>query len=139
VHWRWGCEVLGSDECQLGGVGREPLGQHVCEILQQLNPVRHLARRGRPGAGTFRVRLRAIPPKHLDPGMRLKPRRPGGGLPIEEEGEGAPACEITHERAIGVTIPSCEIVHAKDLGCGQSWGRAPADHAQQGMAANRAA
>jgi hypothetical protein len=70
-----------------------------------MKPIRHLADRGHPGALRFRIRLRAIPHKDLNPGMRLKPLGHGGNLPIREQGEGSPSCEITHERAIGVTIP----------------------------------
>jgi hypothetical protein len=65
VHGRWGREALGIDARQLGGVGSEHVGQHVREIVQQVKPVRHLAGRGRPGAGRFRVRLRPIPHEYF--------------------------------------------------------------------------
>ena len=55
------------------GVSPKHVGQHVRQILQQMKPIGHLADRGRPRAGGFRIRLGAIPDKHLDPGMRLQP------------------------------------------------------------------
>jgi hypothetical protein len=71
--------------------------------------------------------------------MCLQPLRHGGNLPIRQQSKGAPSFEITHERAIGVTLPECEIVYAEDLGYGKRWGRKPADYAQQGIAADREA
>jgi hypothetical protein len=105
VHGRWGRDTLGIDSRQLGGVDPEHVGQHVREILQQMEAVGHLARCRSPCARRFRVCLRAIPHEDLDPGMRLQPLGHGGGLPIGEQGERSPAFEITHERAIGVTLP----------------------------------
>jgi hypothetical protein len=80
VHWRRCSDVPGIDERQLGGVYREYLGQHVGEILQQLKPIHHLARRGRPSAGASGVCPRAIPQEYLDPGMRLKPLCQSSGV-----------------------------------------------------------
>jgi hypothetical protein len=34
--------ALGRELCQLGGLGGEHLGQHVPEVLQQMDPIRHL-------------------------------------------------------------------------------------------------
>jgi hypothetical protein len=70
-----------------------------------VKPIRHLARLGCPDAGAFRVCPGTIPHEDLDPGTRLQPLGHGSGFPIGEQGKGSPAFEITHERAIGVTLP----------------------------------
>ena len=108
-------DALGIDTRQLGGVGPEHLGQHVREILQQMEPIRHLAGRGRPEARRFRICLRPIPDEHLDPGMGLQPLGHGRGFPIGEQGQGPPPFQVQQEGAIGVTLPQREIVHAEDL------------------------
>jgi hypothetical protein len=83
VH-RCGRDVWGIDPRQLRSVGGEHLGQYVRKIVQQMEPIRHLAGRGRPEACRFRVRLRPIPYVHLAPGMRLQPLGHGRGLPVGE-------------------------------------------------------
>jgi hypothetical protein len=64
--------VLGIDARQLRGVDPKHEGQYVREILQQMKPIRHLTRRGRPEARRFRVCLRTLPDEDLHPGMRLQ-------------------------------------------------------------------
>lgn len=91
----------------------EDFGHHGGQVLQQMQAVGHLARRGSPGACRFRVRLCAIPHEDLHPGMRLQPVRDRGGLSVGEEGEGPPPGEVQQERAVGVTGPQREIVHAE--------------------------
>jgi hypothetical protein len=59
-----------------------------------VKPIRHLAGRGRPEAGRFRVRLGPIPHKNRHPGMCLQPLGYGGGLSIGEQGQGPPPGEI---------------------------------------------
>jgi hypothetical protein len=140
--WRWGCcrtgrivhrcgggHALGLERRQFGRVGGEDLGQRVGQILQPMEAVGHLARRGRPCACRFRIHLRAVPHDHLDPGMGLQPLRYGGGLPIREEGQGPSPSEVHQEGAIRVTPAQGEVVHAEDLGeaiAGQGGGGSPA-------------
>ena len=80
-----GCGVghgPGLELRQCGRVGGKHLGEHIRKIVQQVEPIRHLAGGGRPEAGGFRLRLRPIPDDHLDPRMRLKPLGHGAGLAI---------------------------------------------------------
>jgi hypothetical protein len=99
-------------------------------MLQQMEAVGHLARRGSPGARRFRIRPRAIPHEPLDSGMRLKPLGHGGGLPIREQGEGPPF-EVQQERAIGMTLRPRKIIHAQDLRGDNGGAGGAADHPQQ--------
>jgi hypothetical protein len=78
VHGRRRTGMLGSDACQLRGVGPE----HVREVLQQVKPIGDLAGRGRPEARRFRIGLGPIPHEHLDPGMGLKPLGDSSGYGI---------------------------------------------------------
>lgn len=105
----------GIDTRQLWGVGPEHVGQHVCEIVSQVQPIRHLAGRGCPKARRFRIGLGPIPHDHLDPGMGLKPLGDRDSLPIREQGQGTPPGEVQEARAIGVPLPHREVVHAEDL------------------------
>jgi len=59
-----------------------------------MEAVGHLAGRGSPCARRFRIRLRAIPHEHLDPGMGLQPLSHRGRLPIGEQGVGPPSCAV---------------------------------------------
>lgn len=95
---------MGMDPRQLGRVGGEHLGQHVGQIVQQGEPIRHLAGSGRPQVGRFRIRLRPIPDIHLNPGMGLQPLRHGRDFSVGKQGEGPPG-EVHQEGAIGV-IPN---------------------------------
>jgi hypothetical protein len=106
--------MLRIDERQLGGVGPEDVGQHVREILPQMQPIRHLARLGRPEARRFRVYLGPIPYKDLDPGMRLKPLGDRRGFPVGEQGQGPPPFQVHQEGAIDMTPSQGEIIDAED-------------------------
>ena len=136
VHGRRRTGMLGSDACQLRGVSSEHVGQHVREILQQMKPIRHLAGRGSPGARRFRVGPRAIPPEALDAGRRLPPLGDGGGLPIGEQGQRAPSCEVQQERAIGMTPSPGAIIHAAALGGDNRGAWGAADHPYAGVPAD---
>jgi hypothetical protein len=125
--------VLGIDARQLRGVGPKHEGQYVREILQQMKPVRHLTRRGRPEARRFRVCLRTLPDEDLHPGMRLQALGHCSGLPIREQGEGPPACEVQQEGAVGVALPQREIVHAEDLRRNDRGAGGATDQPQEGV------
>jgi hypothetical protein len=84
VHRRGPTDVLGMEERQLGGVRPEHVGQHVREVLQQMEAVGYLAGRGRPKACGFCIRLSPIPYEHLDPGVCPQPLCDGAGLSIGE-------------------------------------------------------
>jgi hypothetical protein len=94
MHRRGRGDAWGIDRRQLGSMGGEHLDQDVREIVQEMEAVGHLAGRRRPQAGGFRIRLRAIPHDHLDPGMGLQPLRHGRGFPVGEQGQGAPPGEV---------------------------------------------
>ena len=128
VQRRGHASALGIDKRQLRGMSPEHVGQYVREILQQVKPIRHLAGLGSPGSRRFRVRLRAIPYNDLHLGMRQKPLRYGGSLPIRKHGEGPPPFEVQQEGAIGVTLPQREIVHAEDLRGNDCGPGSAADH-----------
>jgi hypothetical protein len=115
VHGGWHREVLGIDVRQLGGMGPEHIGQHVREILQQMQAVGHLARHGSPKTRRFRVCPGTIPHEPLNPRMRLQPLRHGGRLPVGKEGQGPTPCEVQQERALGMARAQGEIVHAEDV------------------------
>jgi hypothetical protein len=89
----------------LRSVRPEDVGQDVCEILEQMKPIRYLAGGGGPKARRFRVRLGPIPHVHLDPGMGLKPLGDGRGFPVGQQGQGPPPQKVQQERAIRVTLP----------------------------------
>jgi hypothetical protein len=115
MHRRGRGDAWGVDTRQLRSLCREHLGQCVREILQQMQAVGHLAGHGSPGARRFRVCLRAIAHKDLNPRMGLKPLCDSSGLPIREEDQGPPPGEIQQQRAVGVTRPQRKIVYAEDL------------------------
>jgi hypothetical protein len=48
----------------------------------------------RPGARCFRIRFRATPYVHLDPGMCLQPMGHGSGFPVGKEGQTVPYGEV---------------------------------------------
>ena len=139
MHRRGGGDALGIDPRQLRGVGPEHVGQHVRQVVQQMEPIRHLAGRGCPEARRFRIGLRPIPDDHLDPGMGLQPLGHGRGFPVGEEGQGPPPFEVQQEGAIGVTLPQREIIHAEDLRGADRGAGGAADHPQQGVATDREA
>jgi hypothetical protein len=101
-----------------------------------MKPIRDLAGRGRPEAGGFRIRLRAVPHEPLDPGMGLQPLGDGRGFPIGEQGQGPPPGEVQQERAVGVTLPQGDIVDAEDLWGDDCGARDAADHPQPGVPAD---
>jgi hypothetical protein len=86
--------ALGRELRQFGRMGGEHLGQCVGQILQQMEAVRHLAGRGRPEAGGFRIRLGPIAYNDLHSGMRLQPPGDGAGLAIGEQGQGPPPFKV---------------------------------------------
>lgn len=85
---------LGIDPRELRSVSPEYVGQHVCKILQQVEPIGHLEGLGCPEARRFRIGLGAIPHDYLDPGMSLKPLGDGRGLPVGEQGQGPSPFQI---------------------------------------------
>jgi hypothetical protein len=84
-------------------------------MVQQMEPIRHLAGGGRPEARRFRVGLRPISHQHFDPGMRLQPMGDGTGLSIGEQGERPPG-EVQQERAVRVALAQGKLVHAEHRG-----------------------
>jgi hypothetical protein len=131
VHRREHGDASGIDTRQLGRIGGEDFGQHGGQILQQMKAVGHLARRGRPHARRFRVRLCPIPYVHLDPRVCLQPLRHGRGFPVGEEGQGPPPFEIQQEGAVGVALAQGEIVYTEDLRRANRRVGGAADHPQQ--------
>jgi hypothetical protein len=119
--------MLGMDGGQQGGVQPEHIGQHVREILQQVQSIRHLAGRKHPEARCFRVCFRAIPHEDLDPEMGLQPLGDGAGLSIGEQGQGPPPFQVHQEGAIGMTLVQGEIIEAKDPWGGHRWAGGVAD------------
>jgi hypothetical protein len=139
VHRRRSTGLLRLDERQPGGVSPEDVGPRVREMLPQMKPIRHLARRGHPEARRFRVGLGPIPHQHLAPGLRLKPRGDGAGLPVGEHGQGPPPFQIHPEGAVGMTPSQGAIVDAEDpWGSRHGAGGAPA-HPHEGVPADREA
>jgi hypothetical protein len=124
---------LGVDTRQLLGVGPEHIGPHVREVLQQVEPIRHLEGLGCPEARRFRIGLGPIPHEHLDPGMCLKPLGDSDSLPIGQDGQGTPPGKVQQERAIGVTLPQGEIIHAEDPRGADHRAGGAADRPQEGV------
>ena len=94
VHWCVVGHGLGRELRQCGRVGGKHLGEHVRQVVQQMEPIRHLAGCGRPEAGGFRVRLRPIPNEDVHPGMHLQPPGDGRGFAIGQQGQGPPPREV---------------------------------------------
>ena len=136
VHQWWCREVLGMDTRQLRGMGPEHVGQHVREVLQQVEPIRHLEGRGGSKAGRFCIGLGPIPPEHLDSGMGLQPPGDGGSFPVRQQGQGPPPFEIQQERAVGVALAQGKLVHAEDLWRADDRAGGAANCPQQGVAAD---
>jgi hypothetical protein len=128
VPGRRGRGVLGLDQRQRRGVRPEHVRQHSGEVVQQVNPIGHLAGRRRAEARRFRVRLGAIPHEDLDPGMGLQPLGDGAGLSIGEQGQGLPPFQVHQEGAIGMTPSQGEIIDAEDPRGGHRGAGGAPDH-----------
>jgi hypothetical protein len=111
----WVRRGLGIDARQLRGVRPEHVGQHICQIPQQMKPVGHMEGRRGSQARRFRVGLTPIPHEDFNPGMRLQPPGDSNRLPIGEQGQRPPPGEVQQERAIGMPLPPGEVVDAQDL------------------------
>jgi hypothetical protein len=133
VHWRGRGDVWGINTRQQGSVGGEHLGQHVRQMVQQMESIRHLAGCGCPKACRFRIGLRPIPYEPLAPGMGLQPLRHGRGFPVGEQGQGPPPGEIQQEGPVGMALAQGTIVHAEDLWGDHHGAGGAADHPQQGV------
>ena len=126
-------DALSIDPRQRRGVRPEHVGQHVGEMVQQVEPIRHLEGRGCSQAGRFRIHLRPIPHEDFYSRMGLKPLGHGRGFPVGEQGHGLPPGKIQEERAIKMALAQGEFVYAEDLwGADRRAGRAT-DHPQQGV------
>jgi hypothetical protein len=114
----------------------EHLVQRFPEILQQMQAIRDLSRSGSPLAGALGIGAGPIPGDHLPSRMRSEPLRHRLGRAFREQRHGLVALQVYQDRAIGVPFTQGEIVHPQHGGGGESRPREPAQHAQQGIAAD---
>jgi hypothetical protein len=139
VHRRRRTGLLGSEARSLGGVCPADGGQHVRELLQHMNPLRHVARRGRPEAGRFRVRLGPVPDQDLAPRRRLKPRGDSRDFPVGQQGQRPPPCQVHQEGARGMTPSQGDLLDAEDPWGGHHGAGGAPDHPSEGVPADEEA
>lgn len=97
-------------------MGGADLIQGFRQVLEEVQPVGDLDRRGCALVRAIGVRLRAITGDDLHPRMLLEPVGQGLGDAIWEERDRLAALQINEYRAIALAFPHREIVHAEDGG-----------------------
>jgi hypothetical protein len=116
-----------------GSKGLPLRGEHLLQgfpkILQQMEAVRDLGRRGRALPGAFSIGTRPIARDDLHPGMLPEPLRQRLGGALWQERHGLAALQVHQDRAIGVPFPQGEVIHTKHPGRGEQRGRLPPEQA----------
>ena len=96
----------------------------------------HLGGLRRPVPGAVGLGFRALPRDHLHARAGLEPRRARVALAVREQGDGLAAFQSDAHRALRVAFAQGEIVPPQHPRGGQDGQRAPAQAAQQGVAAH---
>ena len=99
---------------QAGAVGGDALLDGLGEVLPQVEPVGDLDRVRRPGPGSVRIRPRAVPADHLDPGVGGQPVGKRLGVAAFEEVERGAGLDVDEQRAVVLAAPDREVVDPED-------------------------
>ena len=94
---------------QAAAVGRDALLDGLGQVLPQVEPVGDLDRVRCPGPGSVRVRPRAVPADHLDPGMGGQPVRERLGVAAFDEVERGAGLDVDEQRAVVLAAPDREV------------------------------
>jgi hypothetical protein len=103
----------------------ENLGQCFCQVLEQVETVRHLGGLRRTVPGAVGIGFRAIPRDDLYTRVGLEPLRARVALAVREQGDGLAALQINEDGAIRVAFAQGEIVHPQHAGRGERRGGLP--------------
>lgn len=103
----------------------EDLGQGFCQVLDQVEAIRHLGGLRRPVPGAVGIGFRAIPCDDLHARVGLEPLRERVALAVREQSDGLAALQINEDGAIRVAFPQGEIVYPQHAGRGERRGRLP--------------
>jgi hypothetical protein len=95
---------------QAGAVGRDALLNGLGQVLPQVEPVGDLDCVRCPGPGSARVRARAVPADHLDPGMGGQPVRERLGVAAFDEVERGAGLDVDEQRAVVLAAPDREVI-----------------------------
>ena len=96
--------------CQAAAVGGDALLDGLREVLPQVEPVGDLNRLRCPGAGTIRIRARAVPADHLDAGVSGQPVRERLGVAALQHVKRRAGLAVDQQRAVYLAAPDREVI-----------------------------
>ena len=112
---------------------------HVAEVAQQMEAVRHLDRLRRAPARAVGVLPAPVAADDRDLRVLPQPRRDSRRRPIGQEVDESVPLQIDQHRPVAPPLAPGEIVHAADADRRGRWRGRAADQAQQGVRARRLA
>ena len=110
----------------------------VHQILEQVKPISDLGGLGCPLVRPIGIGSGPIARDDFHPRVGSQPLRQGLGLPIGQQGDRLPAFQIDQHGPRGLACSQGDIVHAQDLWRAVARERQATDHAEEGLAAERA-